>query len=286
MQRNGQDVTWQGEPLGKLETSHITRILEAVRRGTWSSGGPCRVPGFVAEAMRVELRVRGEVDRGRATKEPVRGWETEEVDQSQAKQGNLFPSTPPDYTTALDAMGYTPPPLPLPAPWSPQATPEPSRKFTSTAREPMDTLKGDRLIAELQDEIQALRERNEMQAKLLTNGKKALRDAQIAAEREMRTLRRQRDDAQAKAARERGTLRNAKNRDDAKLRSIRRAARDVDLDEIEEPALIAWWRSEIAADWPELECLAISRLLAIAARGIDATALVPRRRRARGRKIQ
>ena len=250
---------WNGKPISALDTSHIERILSAVKRGAWGDGRPCAVRLETARELRWELKRRG----ARSFK-PDKPKVSDDVEQVE----------PPNYDAQLAAMGYVPPPAPIPAPWSKpwQPAPQQPSRFPSVAAESMEP-KGAKLAAKLQAENE------ELTAQLL-EATKASAYLERRAERLADTLARLKDEEE-----ERALERKRKDREAQpmyrRLRGLERRAESADLEDITESELIAWWREELE-DCNGALVDGIRRLLNVAGRGIDVQTIKPRKLRRPG----
>ena len=241
---------WNGKPIESLESSHIERILAAVKRGAWADGKPCRVDQETAIAMRLELRTRSE---------------DEFVPEAPEDLSVTFgePVAPPDYSNQLAAMGYVPPPPPIavPAPWSPPVrTKLPT--FPSVTAEPMES-KGQRRIEELELLVSDLKLE-------LRNAERRTERLREAAER----LKVQRDMAlKADRREEQGEAK--------RLLLMRRRAEGADLMDIEEADLLAWWTEELRGCGGAL-VEGLERVIRAAYRGMSVRDIKPRKLRRPG----
>jgi hypothetical protein len=189
------------------------------------------------------------------------------VPAAKAKPDDVDPIPPPDYAAQLASMGYTPPPPPQAiggkAPWSPQVKTK-LPLFPSIASEAMEP-KGSRLIEKLREENKELK----------TVAKEAAKAAAF--------LERRVDKQQAVIDGLRIELRDerrGRNRVDQpmakRLEAMERRAKGDDLEDIEESELIAWWRDELS-DCSGALVRGLTRLLNLAARGIDVQTIKPRK---------
>lgn len=239
---------WNGKPISSLDTSHIERILSASRRGAWADGKPCRVRPETLDVLRSELRSRGSGD----------------FVTPQGKYDAVEPVAPPNYDDQLAAMGYAPPPIPPPQPWSPTVKTK-LPLFPSASTESMDP-KGERLIEKLREEIAALTEDigdRDSVIRQLTRRLTRQQDANDRLRIEMK-------------AQDRVNQPMAK-----RLEAMERRAAGDDLEDIDETALIAWWREEVE-DCSGVLIRGLDRLLNLAARGIDVKTIRPRKLRRPG----
>jgi len=246
---------WNGKPIEELESSHIERILSACQRGVWADGRPCRVRFETQRALREELKSRGSGDFLPEKVEPPPG---------------VFapPVPPPKYDDVLNAMGYAPPPIPPPIPWSPPVKTK-IPMFPSLKDESLEP-KGNRLVEKLQAEIDELRE-------TLADRDSVLRQLTRRLTRQKNANDQLREEMEARAKE-----RDRVNQPMAKrLEGMERRASGDDLEDIDEAALIAWWREEIE-DCSGALVRGLNRLLGLAARGIDVKTIKPRQRKRPG----
>lgn len=240
-------TVWNGKPIESLDTSHIERILAACQRGTWSDGRPCNVRGETQQALRKELRSRGSGVF---------------VDDEPDPPPGIWPPSPPKYDDVLNAMGYAPPPIPPPMPWSPPVNTK-TPLFPSMKDESLEP-KGNRLIEKLTEEVRILRA-------TLEDRDSVVRQLTRRLERQKQANEQMRDEM-----RERERERNRVDQPMAKrLASMERRASGADLEDIEPAELIAWWRNELD-DCSGAVVRGLNRLLGLAARGIDVKTIRPR----------
>ncbi len=53
------DWTWMGKPLRKLDDGHLYNIVQAVKNGTWNSGGVANIGPGLGQALKIEYKRRG-----------------------------------------------------------------------------------------------------------------------------------------------------------------------------------------------------------------------------------
>jgi len=249
---------WQGRPISSLETNHIERILSACRLGTWGSGKPCRVSPATERVLGLELAKRR------------RGPAVQTADQTPSGQDSPFAAPLPDYSAALDAMGYEPPPPPLPAPWSePAARVAPLGKFTSVGVDPMDALRGTRLIEKLQEELAAATRRFDDAERAEARARRSSADLLDTRDRRIAQLQRElARERRAQTARK-ADVDERTERAAARSHATReRRAKAAKLDTIGEQDLTAWWRAEVG-ECDGVLADGLRRLLGMAARGVD-----------------